>query len=583
MQLKRIFAGVAAAATMLGGLAVGAATAMAADPGAADEKITIQNVPIVTPAATFTAYQIGWFSNPQATAGSPTTLASVDITTNPAAVSALNTAIATVGDNSTPSKPITVPEAYKANPAAFIANTFTETQLRTLANNLTLPESTKAGQYEAPTASSTTGTISGLQPGWYFVTSNNKKIASAIVTSTYDSYTTIDRPNTSPLNTMELGTFVAKHNIPPTPTKTETTGATSVGVGTELGYKITATLPATSGNEDWNNNITFFRIHDRPSTGLTVKASEIQVKVGDKTLTNTGTKPDYTLGTTTVTKDAHNNDVHTDGAPFTGDFFGDGHRTFYINLTDYMHYHQEDAGKTVTVTYPAYVNTAAASQDYIFNDAEVGTGPWSEFSMGTNENILPVGKFAFTKIGVGDDVNGLAGAEFSIKQGDTTLSFVKEVAADGTAIYRNVTDASSVSTDALVTDDTTTTTIVSPANGKIEIRGVAAGTYKVQETKAPSGYMQSTLPTFTVAGEVTAGTTKPDTISWKAQESTKWGLVSQNATSGTVTVTNIKSITQLPLTGAAGITMLVVVALLIGGAAVLIAVRSHSLKIQLRG
>ncbi len=41
--------------------------------------------------------------------------------------------------------------------------------------------------------------------------------------------------------------------------------------------------------------------------------------------------------------------------------------------------------------------------------------------------------------------------------------------------------------------------------------------------------------------------------------------------------------TQLPLTGAAGITMLVVVALLIGGAAALIAVRSHSLKQQLRG
>lgn len=125
MQLKRIFAGVAAAATMLGGLAVGAATAMAADPGNADETITIQNVPAVTPAATFTAYQIGWFSNPQPKDGSPTTLASVDITTNPDAVSALNAAI---GDN--------IPDAYKANPAAFIANTFTETQLRTLANNL---------------------------------------------------------------------------------------------------------------------------------------------------------------------------------------------------------------------------------------------------------------------------------------------------------------------------------------------------------------------------------------------------------------------------------------------------------------
>lgn len=560
MQLKRIFAGVAAAATMLGGLAVGAATAMAADPGNADETITIQNVPAVTPAATFTAYQIGWFSNPQPKDGSPTTLASVDITTNPNAVSALNAAI---GDN--------IPAAYKANPAAFIANTFAEPQLRTLANNLKL--TTPVGTYAA---SGTTGTISELQPGWYFVTSNNDKIASAIVTSTYDGYKTIARNNASPLNTMQLGTFVAKHNIQPTPTKTETTGATSVGVGTTLEYKITATLPATSGNEDWEK--TFFRIHDRPSTGLTVKASEIKVKVGNKELAST----DYTLGTTTVTTDEHNKDVHADGGLFTGDFFGNGRSTFYINLTTYMRNHQEDAGKTVTVTYPAYVNTAAASQDYIFNDAEVGTGPFEEFSTGTNENILPVGKFAFTKIGVGNDANGLAGAKFSIKQGNTPLSFVKETNEDGTAIYRYVTNDASVSNDAPVSAETKTTEIVSPANGKIEIRGVAAGTYTVQETNAPSGYMQSTLPTFTVTGTVIPAQTKPDTISWTAEESTTWGLVT-TTTSGTVTVTNIKSITQLPLTGAAGITMLVVVALLIGGAAALIALRSHSLKQQLRG
>lgn len=563
MQLKRIFAGVAAAATMLGGLAVGAATAMAADPGNADETITIQNVPAVTPAATFTAYQIGWFSNPQPKDGSPTTLASVDITTNPDAVNALKTAIAST-------MPDASPDAYKANPAAFIANTFTETQLRTLANNLKLTNS--FGTYAG-----TTGTISGLQPGWYFVTSNNDKIASAIVTSTYDGYKTIARNNASPLNTMQLGTFVAKHNIQPTPTKTETTGATSVGVGTTLEYKITATLPATSGNEDWDK--TFFRIHDRPSTGLTVKASEIKVFVGDKELKST---TDYTLGTTTVTTDEHSKDVHADGGLFTGDFFGNGRSTFYINLTTYMRYHQEDAGKTVTVTYPAYVNTAAASQDYIFNDAEVGTGPFDEFSMGTNENILPVGKFAFTKIGVGNDANGLAGAKFSIKQGNTPLSFVKETSEDGTAIYRYVTDGASVSNDAPVLDGTKTTEIVSPANGKIEIRGVAAGTYTVQETNAPSGYMQSTLPTFTVTGTVIPEQTKPDIISWKAKESTTWGLVT-TTTSGTVTVTNIKSITQLPLTGAAGITMLVVVALLIGGAAALIALRSHSLKQQLRG
>lgn len=61
------------------------------------------------------------------------------------------------------------------------------------------------------------------------------------------------------------------------------------------------------------------------------------------------------------------------------------------------------------------------------------------------------------------------------------------------------------------------------------------------------------------------------------------GLATQASGTAPIQVKNVKSITQLPLTGAAGITMLVVVALLIGGAAALIAVRSHSLKQQLRG
>ncbi|MEE0653778.1 MAG: LPXTG cell wall anchor domain-containing protein, partial [Bifidobacterium criceti] len=56
-----------------------------------------------------------------------------------------------------------------------------------------------------------------------------------------------------------------------------------------------------------------------------------------------------------------------------------------------------------------------------------------------------------------------------------------------------------------------------------------------------------------------------------------WHLVDPQ----TVTVKNVKSVTQLPLTGAAGITMLVVVALLLGGAGALIAIRSNSLKRQL--
>ena len=110
------------------------------------------------------------------------------------------------------------------------------------------------------------------------------------------------------------------------------------------------------------------------------------------------------------------------------------------------------------------------------------------------------------------------------------------------------------------------TTVTSGADGKVTFKGLAAGTYTVEETKVPDGFLQNVTPKFTVTidkdGNVTFGTDV-------------WGLMKDGV------VKNVKSVTQLPLTGAAGITMLIVVALLLGGAAALIGVRSHSLKRQL--
>ena len=57
----------------------------------------------------------------------------------------------------------------------------------------------------------------------------------------------------------------------------------------------------------------------------------------------------------------------------------------------------------------------------------------------------------------------------------------------------------------------------------------------------------------------------------KTTTSDPWGLVNITAK----TVKNIKSITQLPLTGAAGTMLFTVVALLVAGAGVTIAIKSR--------
>lgn len=116
---------------------------------------------------------------------------------------------------------------------------------------------------------------------------------------------------------------------------------------------------------------------------------------------------------------------------------------------------------------------------------------------------------------------------------------------------------------------------------EVTFNNLAAGTYTITETKVPDGFAASFAKPF----QITVTRTGDDKVTTSlAKDGDTFGLVTlDNSTTANpvITVKNVQSITQLPLTGAAGITMLVVVALLLGGAGALIAVRSRSLKRQL--
>lgn len=106
------------------------------------------------------------------------------------------------------------------------------------------------------------------------------------------------------------------------------------------------------------------------------------------------------------------------------------------------------------------------------------------------------------------------------------------------------------------------TTQTSGGNGNVTFSGLKAGTYTVTETQAPQGYMNTFLPSFTVTIDKNGNATFDEDA---------FGLVNTSEK----TVKNIKSITQLPLTGAAGTMLFTVVALLVAGAGVTIAIKSR--------
>lgn len=509
MKYKRLFAGIAAAATMLGSLAVGAMGAYAADA----QTITITNV---RDGMTFNAYQLATFSDVQ---GADGRISSLQLETNAEAAGALGEAMVQIGQ--APADP------YRENPAAQAAK-FDDGLLRQLADKLK-DRADRLGQtYSSGAVADESTTVTVPAAGWYLVTSPTAGVAPAIVASTVSGFTAIDRNNPA-ITTMDLGKLVAKHNLTPTPDKTVDKGGKNVvGVGDTLNYEIKTTLPSRQANTE----PIAFRVHDRPSAGLSVQSSDITVKVG--------------------------------GFGDDGAFRGDGQRHFTVNLDDYANsaVGERRAGERVVISYKATVNDDAKT-DPVTNYVAVTTTPTDEVDFRKKTEDIPVGRFEFKKIGVDAQATGLAGASFQVRNAeDAVLAFRN----DGDGVYAYAPDGGAGTVD----------TIVSGANGLVKVTGLPQGTYQVTETKAPEGYSEQFRPTFRITVDGDA-----DGAAWSLTSgSNVLGLASGGARNN-ITVKNVKAVTQLPMTGAAGITVLVAMALLVGGAGVLIAMRANSLKRQL--
>lgn len=159
--------------------------------------------------------------------------------------------------------------------------------------------------------------------------------------------------------------------------------------------------------------------------------------------------------------------------------------------------------------------------------------------------------------------NGVDGAVFNVYEvvdGKSTLvSFVK--GSDGVYRLPNTDE-----TAATVTDLTTAN-----VKGKFQLLGLKrAATYKVAEKTAPKGY------NGTFKGEFTFTVDKNGVVAGFTADALK--LAAQDAKTGAITVVNVKNISELPKTGAAGIALFVALAALLGGAAATVFAKSRSIK-----
>lgn len=507
MKMRKLFAGIAAAATLLGGMALGAASAQADDTPTATFTFTADTAEQLTNAQ-LKAYKIGDYV--QYGSGANVAYGVVTNSDNKEAVdSALKTAGVAIADKqdnlaaalSTGALDISATRPWNS-----------PDKTRKFANALEsenkLTGGTQVTFTAAPTGSDESGysAIVNLPAGIYvFIDSADatgsvtKAIPMIVASGTVD---TEKKALTNPTAGATVNMKNTKNSV-----KTKTVDKASAAIGDTLTYTLTGVIANPAPAE--------FKFTDKPGKGLTIKA---------------GTFKFY----------ADNVEVSaTDFAVPSSDVTGGENVSFDVTVNEPSKY----AGKTIKVTFEAVVNDEASVTDGVVNKLD-------NYSTDVEANTKFVG-FDFTK--VDPDGKGIENVTFQVKDGGTALYFVKQ--NDGS--YKKAASAN--------TPDATPD-VKTDATGKLTFTGLdATKTYTVTETKRASDVYLDITPSFTVSFNNDAA------VLSKTATSDPWGLVDTTAK----TVKNVKSITQLPLTGAAGTTLFTVVALLVAGAGVTVAVKSR--------
>ena len=325
-------------------------------------------------------------------------------------------------------------------------------------------------------------TATGLELGYYFVTSSSGALCSLDTT----------KPNV---------TIYDKNDMP----FEKEVSTPSADVGQDVTFTITGEVPEHTAFTTYTYEIT-----DTMSNGLTFKGNTIKVKIGDSDLANT----DYTL--TTV--------------PGENEKF-----TFKLSINDVKKY---TVGDRIVVTYDATVNDQAIaeiSKNHAVlkysndpNTNELGTSVPQEvpvytskividkYETGNENKKLPGAIFVLYKRGAGTATVPTSGDYDTVTDNSTTTYYPRSYYK---YTYATATEDAKVE---WVENQVDATAWETNTDGAATFGGLADGTYYLVETKAPAGYNQLTGPvevpvngatqlTATAKVENKAGTELPST------------------------------------------------------------------------
>ena len=369
-----------------------------------------------------------------------------------------------------------------------------------------------------------TATFTGLGYGYYVVA-----VPGATLANAKSQYATLVSVHSTKVDADIKG------DLPTVDKKVQVDGtgkdATDAKIGDTLTFTLTSTIPDMSAYDTYT-----FNFKDTLSKGLTFGQVK-SVKVENVTLTE---NTDYTVTTPT----ASNNNTLT------------------VAMKDFKKKQQANAGKKITVTYTATLNENAvvggagnvnsATIQYSNNPSTNGTGESEPSKVRVFTYGFTVDKYTGD---YGENATRLAGAEFTLAHKDgSAISFVQVSAGSATAnaVYR-VAKA----------DETGTTTITTPANGKVVFEGLKNGEYTLTETKAPAGYNKlASAIGVKVDGQNNGTDTTHATVTITYNNDNNGSNYNQTASNGVIPVQNNSGVV-LPGTGGMGTIAFTVIGVLV--------------------
>lgn len=521
--MKKVFAAAAAIATVFGLAATTVATANAAD-GAT---LTVSTADAKFVGKTVNAYKM--FS---ATVGGEGANKAVSYTLTDtwkpffmdSTASGLNGATdANVNDKANEY----VSELAGDNLVAFAtkASNWAQTQAKNITADKTATVSAGAtnGNY--------TATFTGLDYGYYVVA-----VPGATLANTSGQYATLVSVDSTNVNAN------IKVSLPTVDKKVQVNGngadTADAKIGDTLTFTLTSTIPDMSAYDTYT-----FNFKDTLSKGLTYgDITSVTVEGVDAPLVK---DTDYTVTTTPAAA---------------------GNTLLTVGMTDFKNKQQTNAGKKITVTYTATLNENAvvggagnvnsATIQYSNDPSSTGTGESEPDKVRVFTYGFTVDKY--TGDNYNDAATRLAGAEFTLTaKGDTSaIKFVQVNAGSATedAVYRVAKAGETAGT---------TTTITTPANGKVVFQGLKNGEYTLTETKAPAGYNKlASAIGVKVNGSNDGTDTTNATVNITYNNDNNDTTYDQTASNGVIPVQN-KSGAILPGTGGMGTIAFTVIGVLV--------------------